>query len=151
MLAFQPPKSMLANYCMSCLFFLITFTAMPVSAQTSEIHLKQGDIFYRQFNNRNALTSYKKALETQPNNFDYLSKIVRAYNDIGEDLSSEESEQYYEQAVQYAEKLQQMFPDRRKAITSWLSAMVILLSCGEARKRSSSPAQWKRISARPWQ
>lgn len=115
MLAFQPPKSMLANYCMSCLFFLITFTAMPVSAQTSEIHLKQGDIFYRQFNNRNALTSYKKALETQPNNFDYLSKIVRAYNDIGEDLSSEESEQYYEQAVQYAEKLQQMFPDRAES------------------------------------
>jgi tetratricopeptide (TPR) repeat protein len=115
MLAFKSLKNMLTKYFLGCLFLLITFTAMPVSAQTSEIHLKQGDIFYRQFNNRNALASYKKALETQPNNFDCLSKIVRAYNDIGEDLSSEESEQYYEQAVQYAEKLQQMFPDKAES------------------------------------
>lgn len=115
MLTLKSLKNMLTQYFLGILFLLITFTAMPVSAQTSDLHMKQGDIFYRQFNNRNALASYKKALETQPNNFDCLSKIVRAYNDIGEDLSSEESEQYYEQAVQYAEKLQQMFPDKAES------------------------------------
>ncbi|MCI5143884.1 MAG: hypothetical protein D3909_19610, partial [Candidatus Electrothrix sp. ATG1] len=89
---------------MTCLFLLITLTALPAAAQTSELHIKQGDIFYQQFDNVSALASYKKAFETQPNNFDCLSNIVRAYNDIGEDLSSDESEQYYEQAVHYAEK-----------------------------------------------
>ncbi|WPD25051.1 MAG: hypothetical protein SD837_10905 [Candidatus Electrothrix scaldis] len=115
MLTLKSPKNILAQYFLSCLILLITFTALPVSAQTSELHMKQGDIFYRQFNNRNALASYKKALETQPKNFDCLSKVVRAYNDVGEDLSSDESEPYYEQAVQYAEKLQQMFPDKAQS------------------------------------
>jgi tetratricopeptide (TPR) repeat protein len=111
MSVFESPKSMITHYCVSCLFLLLTLTALPVSAQTSATHIKQGDIFYRQFDNVSALDSYRKALETQPNNFACQSKIVRAYNDIGEDLSSDESEQYYEQAVQYAEKLQQMFPN----------------------------------------
>lgn len=106
---------MITHYCMTCLFLLITLTALPAAAQTSELHSKQGDIFYRQFDNLSALDSYKKALETQPNDFDCQSKIVRAYNDIGEDLFSDESEQYYEQAVQQAEKLQQMFPDRAES------------------------------------
>jgi tetratricopeptide (TPR) repeat protein len=100
---------------MSCLFLLLILTTLPATAQTSAIHIKQGDIFYRQFDNVSALDSYKRALETQPNDFDCLSKIVRAYNDIGEDLSSDESEQYYEQAVQQAEKLQQMFPNRAES------------------------------------
>ncbi|XCN72812.1 MAG: hypothetical protein Q3M24_21410 [Candidatus Electrothrix aestuarii] len=115
MSVFERPKSKGTLYHLACLFLLITFTAMPASAQTSELHMKQGDIFYRQFNNRNALASYKKALETQPKNFDCLSKVVRAYNDVGEDLSSDESEPYYEQAVQYAEQLQKMFPDKAQS------------------------------------
>ncbi len=115
MLALKSLKSMLAHYCMSCLFLLITLTAIPASAQTSATHIKQGDIFYRQFDNVSALDSYRKVLETRPNDFDCQSKIVRAYNDIGEDLSSEESEQYYEQAVQQAEKLQEMFPDKAES------------------------------------
>ena len=115
MLALKGIKSMSAHYCMSCLFLLITFTATPVSAQTSELSMKQGDLFYQQFDNISALDSYKRAQEMQPNDFVCLSKIVRAYNDIGEDLSSEESEQYYEQAVQQAEKLQEMFPDRAES------------------------------------
>ncbi|WP_339137480.1 MAG: tetratricopeptide repeat protein [Candidatus Electrothrix sp. GW3-4] len=115
MLAFKSLKSMLTHYYLACLFLLITFTAMPVSAQTSDLHMKQGDIFYRQFNNRNALDSYKRALEMQPGDFECLSKVVRAYNDVGEDLSSDESEQYYEQAVQYAEQLQEMFPDKAES------------------------------------
>lgn len=112
---FERPKSKGKLHCLACLLLLLTFTAMPVSAQTSETHIKQGDIFYQQFDNVNALASYKRALETQPGDFECLSKIVRAYNDIGEDLSSKESEQYYEQAVQYAEKLQQMFPDKAES------------------------------------
>uniref|UniRef100_UPI004056722C tetratricopeptide repeat protein n=1 Tax=Candidatus Electrothrix sp. TaxID=2170559 RepID=UPI004056722C len=113
--AFERIMRISTQYLLGCLFLLITFSALPVFAQTADTHIKQGDIFYRQFDNVSALASYKRALEMQPGDFECLSKVVRAYNDIGEDLSSEESEQYYEQAVQYAERLQQMFPDRAKS------------------------------------
>ncbi len=115
MLAVKGIKSMLARYCIGCLFLLITFSGVPAFAQKSATHIKQGDIFYQQFDNVSALDSYKRAQEMQPNDFVCLSNIVRAYNDSGEDLSSEESEQYYEQAVQQAEELQQMFPERAES------------------------------------
>ena len=108
-------KHSFTQYYPACLFFLLTFTALPVAAQTGKVSMQQGDLFYQQFDNVNALASYKKALETQPGDFECLSKVVRAYNDVGEDLSSDESEPYYEQAVQYAEKLQQMFPDKAES------------------------------------
>ena len=115
MSVFERPKSKGTLYYLACLFLLLTFSALPAAAQTSKVSMQQGDLFYQQFDNVNALASYKRALETQPGNFECLSKVVRTYNDVGEDLSSKESEPYYEQAVQYAEKLQQMFPDKAES------------------------------------
>jgi tetratricopeptide (TPR) repeat protein len=39
-------------------------------------------------------------------------KLIRAYNDVGEDLDSKESEPYYEKAVQFAEVLLEKFPEK---------------------------------------
>ena len=82
--------------------------------------MQRGDIFYAQFNNTEALSSYEKALKIKPNDFECRTKVIRAYNDVGEDLSSKKSEPYYEQAVRQAEKLQQMFPDKAESYY-WLA------------------------------
>ena len=92
------------------LLLLLATSPQITDAQTSQELMQQGDIFYQQFDNLEALTSYKKALEITPGNFECQAKVIRAYNDVGEDLSSEESEPYYEQAVQQAEELQKKFP-----------------------------------------
>ena len=82
--------------------------------------MKQGDIFYHQFDNLEALTSYKKALEITPGNFECQTKVIRAYNDVGEDLSSKDSEPYYEKAVQQAVELQKKFPEKAESYY-WLA------------------------------
>lgn len=104
------------------LFFLliIMYSLGGSAAQTGQQFIRQGDAFYHQFDNLNALSYYKKALEIQPDDFDCLIKIIRAYNDIGEDISSENSEPYYEQAVQQAEKLQRIFPEKAESYY-WLA------------------------------
>lgn len=102
------------------IFSLFTFFPLLTAAQSNRESIRQGDIAYAHFDNLNALASYKKALTIQPNDFEYRAKVVRACNDTGEDLSSEESESYYEQAVQQAEKLQKMFPDKAESYY-WLA------------------------------
>ncbi|CAK8712138.1 Tetratricopeptide repeat-containing protein [Candidatus Electrothrix aarhusensis] len=102
--------------------FLLTifFSASIVSAQTHQVFMKQGNIFYQQFENLEALISYKKALEILPGNFECQTKVIRAYNDVGEDLSSKDSEPYYEKAVQQAEELQKKFPEKAESYY-WLA------------------------------
>ena len=99
------------------LTFLLVVLLSPslIVAQTSQVFMKQGDIFYQQFDNLEALTSYKKALEITPGNFECQAKVIRAYNDVGEDLSSKDSEPYYEKAVQHAEELQKKFPEKAES------------------------------------
>ncbi|MCI5130007.1 MAG: hypothetical protein D3904_00405 [Candidatus Electrothrix sp. EH2] len=104
----------------TCTFLFIIFCAASISAQTGQELILRGDTSYRQFDNINALSYYKKALEVQPDNFDCLIKVNRAYNDIGEDVSPEKSEPYYEPAVQQAEKLQRMFPEKAESYY-WLA------------------------------
>ncbi len=121
---------------------LVFFTGTSVFAQTSQVLIKQGNIFYQQFNNLEALISYKKALEITPGNFECQIKVIRAYNDIGEDLSSEESEPYYEQAVQQAEELHKKFPVKAESYYWMAVSYGNLAFCEEAKKRSSSQALW---------
>ena len=104
------------------IIFFCLFMCFPVllSARTGLDFMRQGDVLYDQFNNIEALASYRKALEINPSEFECQIKVVRAYNDVGEDLSSEKSEPYYEQAVRQAEELQQMFPDKAESYY-WLA------------------------------
>ncbi|MCW5204176.1 hypothetical protein VU12_14710 [Desulfobulbus sp. US4] len=116
--------SLFKHFFISLAFFLVAFFPVITDAQTSQELIKQGDIFYHQFENLEALTSYKKALEITPGNFECQTKVIRAYNDVGEDLSSEKSEPYYEHAVRQAEELQVKFPEKAESYY-WLA-----VSCG---------------------
>ena len=101
------------------LTFFLCFPA-PTFARTGRDFIRQGDILYNQFNNSEALASYRKALEINPKDFEYQLKVIRAYNDIGEDFSPEKSEPYYKHAVHQAEKLQQMLPEKAESYY-WLA------------------------------
>ncbi len=91
-----------------------------ILAQTSQRFIRQGDAAYQQFDNLNALAYYKKACGVAPEHFECLAKTVRAYNDIGEDLNSKESESHFEQAVQHAEQLFTQFPEKAETYY-WLA------------------------------
>lgn len=110
------------RYFVTLIFLFITiFSFTPINAQAdSQILIRHGDAFYQQFDNFNALASYKKALEKIPEDFECQRKVIRAYNDVGEDLSSKESEPYYEKAVQQAEELQKRFPGKAESYY-WLA------------------------------
>jgi tetratricopeptide (TPR) repeat protein len=101
--------------------FIIIFSFTPINVQAdSPILIHHGDAFYQQFDNFNALVSYKEVLERTPEDFECQQKVIRAYNDVGEDLSSKESEPYYEKAVQQAEELQKRFPVKAESYY-WLA------------------------------
>ncbi|MCI5224662.1 MAG: hypothetical protein D3924_18830 [Candidatus Electrothrix sp. AR4] len=105
------------------LAFLLTifFSSPSVGTQKSQVFMQLADEAYQKFDNFNALAYAKKAYKIEPKNFESLAKMVRAYNDIGEDLNSKESEGYFEQAVRGAEQLFEQFPD--KAETYYLLAV----------------------------
>jgi len=78
-------------------------------------HINTGDEYYSKFDNINALTNYKEAYSLDPNSFEILMKLTRAYNDVGEDFKeqgSREAESYFIKALEHSEIMSEMFPDR---------------------------------------
>jgi tetratricopeptide (TPR) repeat protein len=80
-------------------------------AQNYDSLMAKGDMYYEQFDNIKALSEYEKAYELNPESYEALMKVVRAYNDVGEDLSSKQSEAYFLKAVQYGETLVEKHPN----------------------------------------
>ncbi|NIP31470.1 MAG: hypothetical protein GTO02_18080, partial [Candidatus Dadabacteria bacterium] len=77
--------------------------------------IKKGDKYYNDFNNLSALQEYSKAFNIDPESFEILMKLTRAYNDVGEDYKeqgSELAESYFFYAFDYAVKMQDLFPLR---------------------------------------
>ena len=65
----------------------------------------KGDTAYKKLDNKTALESYQKALETDPKNYEAAWKSARAYVDVGEQLpDKKERRSHYEKAYEYAGK-----------------------------------------------
>jgi tetratricopeptide (TPR) repeat protein len=93
-----------------------------VSADTIAAHLERGDALYRQFDNRGALREYESAYQASPNDFVVLSRMIRIYNDLGRlemDRNGGGKEENFK-AVEYAEQLQNLYPDRAETYF-WLA------------------------------
>ena len=102
---------------------MITILLCPFSlfAQDYQTFVKKGDEYYQKFDNANALKEYEQAYQLAPNEFDVLVKLIRAYNDVAEDLDSKESQKlYFEKAAEYAELLAEKFPGKAET-HYWLS------------------------------
>ncbi|MBU0559707.1 MAG: hypothetical protein KJ799_17825 [Bacteroidetes bacterium] len=94
------------------------FAAQLVFSQTFEELISKGDEFYKNFNNYEALDIYQQAGNLQPNNYEALWRISRAYVDIGEHLPNSTDEQekiqldHYQRALNYANKSVKNAPDQ---------------------------------------
>ncbi len=80
-------------------------------AQDHLIYVKRGDQYYGQFKNQEALAEYKKAYKIAPNNYDVLTRLIRAYNDVGEDIGTNEAEPYFIEAINHSKILYEKFPN----------------------------------------
>jgi tetratricopeptide (TPR) repeat protein len=94
------------------LFLFIVMIASPLLAQDYKSFIAKGDEYYAQFENKKALDQYEKAYNMCPDSFEALMKLTRAYNDVGEDLNSQHSKEYFEKAVQYAKLLVEKYPGK---------------------------------------
>jgi len=78
-------------------------------------YINTGDEYYSKFDNINALNNYKEAYNLDPNSFEILMKLTRAYNDVGEDYKeqgSAEAEGYFIKAFEHSEIMKELFPER---------------------------------------
>ena len=79
-------------------------TAGPASAETSVDELTSlGNEAYDTFDNKKALGYYERAWRMQPDDPALLTRLTWTCNNVGEDLASDESERYFEQAVKAME------------------------------------------------
>lgn len=97
------------------LFFMFTFSLGVAETVSSLDLISHGDAAYKKFDNKAALEFFKKALETEPKNYEAAWKSARAYVDVGEKLSdTKERRAYYEKGYDCAQKAVAINPDGSK-------------------------------------
>ncbi|MBK7632561.1 MAG: tetratricopeptide repeat protein [Ignavibacteriales bacterium] len=103
---------------LASILLLVMFGVNFSLAQTVDELLKQGDQFVAEFQNQKALESYQKAEKLEPNNWEVLWRISRAYVDLGEkmpektDVQKDEQEKTYKKALEFADKSVKLGPDQ---------------------------------------
>ncbi len=84
-------------------------------AQSAQEWIQKGDEAYAKLDNNAALQAYQKAMEQEPNNYEALWKLSRAYVDVGETLKDKDQRRnYYQKAEQYARKAIEVNPNGSK-------------------------------------
>ena len=93
---------------------VVTLLALTLGVAAADVQelLATGDRHRAKFDNLKAFECYEEAHELEPKNVEALLRLTQAYNDVGEDLDSKESERYFELAVEHAEELRSSAPDR---------------------------------------
>jgi len=88
----------------SSALLLVFLYVLPASAESAKEHIAAGDELYSKFDNLGALREYELALQADPDNYEALWKISRAYVDIGEHLPRKDQLPKFESALEYAER-----------------------------------------------
>ncbi|MEW6701382.1 MAG: hypothetical protein AB1298_01565 [Bacteroidota bacterium] len=100
------------------LFFFLSVLLINTKAQSVDQLLDEGEKYYKQFNNEQALESFKKAEKIEPDNFEILWRLSRTYVDIADHMPTSTGEQEdaqlatYQKAVEFAEKAIKQAPDK---------------------------------------
>jgi tetratricopeptide (TPR) repeat protein len=83
--------------------------------------IQEGDEYYDNFDNINALKEYEKAYTMAPENYDVLFRLVRTFNDAGEEFKElknrNEAEKYINKGMHFAEIFHQQYPDSAAVYT----------------------------------
>lgn len=97
------------------LAILVFFLAAPLLAQDNQGHdllIENGDRHYEKFENLKALHEYEEAYKISPDSYEALTKLIRAQNDVGEDMDTDDAEEYFTTAIEHAKVLREKFPDK---------------------------------------
>lgn len=100
------------RYFWSVVLFGLLLCPAQLAAQDVQTLLQQGDEYYEQLDNAQALLEYEKAFQLAPDDFDVLMRLTRSCNNVGEDIDSDDSKPYFERAVEYAETILAKYPDK---------------------------------------
>jgi len=93
-------------------FVLILGLGLSLSAQDAAQFIAKGDSAYQAFDNQAALKFYEQALNADPNNYEAIWKLSRAYVDVGETLSDKDTRnEYYQKAEEFARNAVELNPD----------------------------------------
>jgi tetratricopeptide (TPR) repeat protein len=94
------------------LWLLCGAFAAPVSGQTAQHYLQQGDAAYAAFDHAGAEQQYRLALTTESTNFEAAWKLCRALIDLGEKSPDKFArKRLYEEAVATARRAVDLAPD----------------------------------------
>ncbi len=94
---------------------ILTLVWIAAWSQSAQEWIQKGDEAYAKFDNAAALEAYQKAVEADPNNYEALWKLSRAYVDVGETLKDKDQrKQYYQRAEEYARKAIEVNPNGAK-------------------------------------
>ncbi len=102
-------------FILAILISSLFFTELIAYSSESDSTIEKGDKYYNDFSNLSALKEYTKAYGLDPENFEVLMKITRAYNDVGEDYKEQgsvEAEGYFIKAFEHSEIMKELFPQR---------------------------------------
>jgi len=102
-------------FILAILISSLFFTELIAYSSELDSIIEKGDKYYNDFSNLGALKEYTKAYGLDPENFEVLMKITRAYNDVGEDYKeqgSADAEGYFIKAFEYSEIMKELFPQR---------------------------------------
>ncbi|MFP4163073.1 MAG: tetratricopeptide repeat protein [Chitinispirillaceae bacterium] len=103
--------SLLKKTASAAFLFLMVFCAFPVKAQECSRLLEQGDEYYAQFDNRQALEYYRRAHQQCPESFEAITKTGQLLNDMGLQLTGDSAVEYYRRALRLSDTIIAQFPD----------------------------------------
>ncbi len=99
----------------SRILLVFMFAISALMAQTAQEWIQKGDEAYAKLDNQAALNAYQKAVELDPNNYEALWKLSRAYVDVGETLKDKDKRrEYFKKAEEFARKAIEVNPDGSK-------------------------------------
>src|SRR5579864_7417463 len=101
------------------------FLVSPAFSKPTEFqfHMREGNKYFKAFQNDLALQHFKIAVEIDPTNFDARLKYLRTNNAIGQNLRDQKGdrkiiEYYFRKNVEIAESLAKDFPNRAESFFS---------------------------------
>ena len=96
---------MLCILLLTALWTMTALAAAPDSSKADQL-IAQGNVYSEQtFENQKALQSYQAALALEPNNYDALWRVSRAYVDIGEHFPGATDAEKFKQLEAYQKAL----------------------------------------------
>jgi len=83
------------------LFAVLVVLVLLAFGQTAEEHLRKGDEYYAQFDDKKALEEYLLAVNIEPKNYEALWKTARAYFDVSDLIAPTEKDSRDSQIKMY--------------------------------------------------